>query len=193
METIHLKLLLLGDSNVGKSSFLNRYINDIYQYKHELTIGVDFGSKIIDINGTEFKLNIWDTAGQETFRSITTSYYRGSHCALIFFDLSNKQSFINTKMWIDTYLEYGKSNILLIGNKSDKNKAVTESEINALRTIYRCSYIHISTKHFNREQFEEKLKQFIENIDPNDYKVEYPQVNMDKEYKNNLCGICNIQ
>ena len=96
-------------------------------------------------------------------------------------------------MWIDTYLEYGKSNILLIGNKSDKNKAVTESEIYALKSIYRCSYIDISTKYFNREKFEENLKKFIENIDPNDYKIDYQQISVDKEYKNNLCGICNIQ
>ena len=86
----NIKMLLLGDSNVGKSTFLSKYIKGTIPQTRELTIGVDYAMKKIKTDKKIYKLNVWDTAGQESFRAITKSYYRGSHCAIVFFDISNR-------------------------------------------------------------------------------------------------------
>ena len=100
------KLLLLGDSNTGKTSVLNVYKTNTF-YDNEInTIGVEFIVKNIYINEEEIKLQIWDTAGQERFRSITLSYYRGSSGVIILFDITNRQSFINIQKWTKDIEKY---------------------------------------------------------------------------------------
>ena len=123
------KLLLIGDSGVGKSSLLLRFAEDAYTDSYISTIGVDFKIRTIDLDGKTVKLQIWDTAGQERFRTITSSYYRGAHGIIVVYDVTEQESFNNVKQWfqeIDRYATEG-VNKLLVGNKSDMtDKKVVE-------------------------------------------------------------------
>ncbi|KAF9158499.1 GTP-binding protein of the rab [Actinomortierella ambigua] len=123
------KLLLIGDSGVGKSCLLLRFADDTYTESYISTIGVDFKIRTIELEGKTVKLQIWDTAGQERFRTITSSYYRGAHGIIVVYDVTDQDTFANVKQWlaeIDRYACEG-VNKLLVGNKSDlTNKKMVE-------------------------------------------------------------------
>jgi Ras-related protein Rab-1A len=126
-----LKIVLIGDAAVGKSSLLLRYIDDIYEDNYTCTIGVDFKIKTIDIDDKRVKLQIWDTAGQERFRPITSCYFRGAHGCLVIYDITNRESFMHVKTWIHDFREQNKveneKNVILIGNKKDAEELRTVS------------------------------------------------------------------
>jgi Ras-related protein Rab-1A len=115
------KIILIGDSGIGKSAILFRFADDIYNESYISTIGVDFKIKTIFINGKVTKLQIWDTAGQERFRTITTSYYRGSHIIFLCYDITDRESFNNLEMWEKEIKKYGSPNVkvVLCGTKND--------------------------------------------------------------------------
>lgn len=123
------KLLLIGDSGVGKSCLLLRFADDTYTESYISTIGVDFKIRTIELEGKTVKLQIWDTAGQERFRTITSSYYRGAHGIIVVYDVTDGDTYSNVKQWlqeIDRYACEG-VNKLLVGNKSDlTNKKVID-------------------------------------------------------------------
>ncbi|KAF3450635.1 hypothetical protein FNV43_RR06724 [Rhamnella rubrinervis] len=125
------KLLLIGDSGVGKSCLLLRFADDSYIESYISTIGVDFKIRTVEQDGKVIKLQIWDTAGQERFRTITNSYYRGAHGIVIVYDVTDEESFNNVKVWLEEIDKFTTSNVnkLLIGNKSDLTaKRVVPSE-----------------------------------------------------------------
>ena len=144
------KLLLIGDSGVGKSSIMMRFTDEIFTESHISTIGVDF--KITNIrldDGKLAKLQIWDTAGQERFRNITTSYYRGAHGIILVFDLTNRESFENIKSWLFEVNKYSRNPVLLlVGNKSDlpNKRKVESSEIEELKNELEMDYVGTSAK-----------------------------------------------
>ena len=116
-----LKYIIIGNSSVGKSCITMRYIHDSFNEEFKTTIGVEFGSKNVTIKGKIYKIQIWDTAGEETFRSITRAYYKNSVCACIVYDITNRNSFLDVKSWLDDCKKQSPKTVILvlIGNKID--------------------------------------------------------------------------
>ena len=123
------KYIIIGDTGVGKSCLLLQFTDRRFQPVHDLTIGVEFGARMITIDGKQIKLQIWDTAGQESFRSITRSYYRGAAGALLVYDITRRETFTQLEKWLTEARENASENmvIMLIGNKVDLDhkRAVT--------------------------------------------------------------------
>jgi len=115
------KYIIIGDTGVGKSCLLLQFTDKRFQPVHDLTIGVEFGARMISIDNRQIKLQIWDTAGQESFRSITRSYYRGAAGALLVYDITRRETFSHLTRWLEEARKNSSSNmvIMLIGNKSD--------------------------------------------------------------------------
>ena len=115
------KLIIVGDSNVGKTNIMSKYIHNTFNYTSKSTIGVEFGTKIVKIDNKKIKAQIWDTAGQERYKSITSAYYKGAKGALIVYDITNKFTFESVDKWVQDLNSYGDKNLtlLLVGNKSD--------------------------------------------------------------------------
>merc|ERR1712137_174835 len=121
---LQLKYIIIGPSGVGKSSLLLQYTDSRFSESHTPTIGVEFGIKMIEHSGKVIKMQIWDTAGQESFRSLTSSYYRGAHGALIVYDVTNKETFEHLGTWIDDVkCNTGVDTVItVVGNKTDLEK-----------------------------------------------------------------------
>lgn len=114
------KLLIIGDSGVGKSSLLIRFSDNTFSGSYITTIGVDFKIRTVVINGERVKLQIWDTAGQERFRTITNTYYRGTHGVIVVYDVTSGESFANVKRWLqEIESNCDVVNKVLVGNKND--------------------------------------------------------------------------
>ncbi|KAJ3437648.1 ras-related protein rab-2-a [Anaeramoeba flamelloides] len=115
------KFVIIGDSGVGKSCILLQFTDHRFQALHDLTIGVEFGARLIDIEGEKIKLQIWDTAGQESFRSITRSYYRGAAGALLVYDITRRETFNHLVSWLEDARQHSSKDlkIMLVGNKLD--------------------------------------------------------------------------
>ncbi|XP_023722675.1 ras-related protein Rab-4A [Cryptotermes secundus] len=115
------KFLVIGNAGSGKSCLLHQFIESKFKDESSHTIGVEFGSKIVNVGGKSVKLQIWDTAGQERFRSVTRSYYRGAAGALLVYDITNRESFSALANWLSDARTLASPNIviLLVGNKKD--------------------------------------------------------------------------
>ncbi len=131
------KIVLVGDSSVGKSNLLLRFTRDEFNSDSRSTIGVEFSTKVTALaDGKIAKAQIWDTAGQERYRSITSAYYRGALGALLVYDMTSRSSFENVEIWLSelkTHADTG-TKIILVGNKSDlqEQRAVTREVRQAL-------------------------------------------------------------
>ena len=155
-DVLQLKCLLIGDSAVGKTSLLLRYIDDKFSQSFVSTIGIDFKVKRTRIDGQEVRLQIWDTAGQERFRTITTSYFRGAHGILVVFDMSQRSSFASVANWVaqlrDTVAAAeaggGGGARVRVGTKADlaEKLQVTEAEGAALAEQYGMRFFATSAK-----------------------------------------------
>lgn len=152
-----IKVLLIGSSGVGKSSISNQFVNNNFHENTLNTIGVDLKIKNIEYEGLIYRCQLWDTAGHERFKSITSSYYRGADCAIVVFDLTNQGSFNDLSFWFGEVNNYT-SDILfyLVGNKQDlinlrENKSEVIEEFIVKHNIN--NYIEVSAKqNFNIEQ-----------------------------------------
>lgn len=144
------KLLLIGDSGVGKSCLLLRFADDTYTESYISTIGVDFKIRTIDLDGKTIKLQIWDTAGQERFRTITSSYYRGAHGIIVVYDVTDQESFNNVKQWLQEIDRYASDSVnkLLVGNKCDltAKKAVEYSKAKEYADSLSIPFLETSAK-----------------------------------------------
>ncbi|KAL8506250.1 hypothetical protein ACS0TY_017208 [Phlomoides rotata] len=126
------KYIIIGDTGVGKSCLLLQFTDKRFQPIHDLTIGVEFGARMITIENSTIKLQIWDTAGQESFRSITRSYYRGAAGALLVYDITRRETFNHLASWLEDARQHANASmtIMLIGNKCDlaHRRAVSTEE-----------------------------------------------------------------
>ena len=125
------KYIIIGDTAVGKSCLLLQFSDKRFKKTHDLTIGVEFGSRVVSVNEKTVKIQIWDTAGQESFRSITRAYYRGTAGALIVYDITRRDTFEHVLKWLEEFRENSSPEVvcMLIGNKTDlesKRQVATE-------------------------------------------------------------------
>merc|ERR1712093_520067 len=144
------KYIIIGDTGVGKSCLLLQFTDKRFRADHDLTIGVEFGARLVTIDGKQIKLQIWDTAGQESFRSITRSYYRGAAGALLVYDITRRETFNSLASWLDDARQHANANmtIMLIGNKSDltHRRAVTTEEGEAFAQEHGLVFMETSAK-----------------------------------------------
>lgn len=142
------KVVIIGDSGVGKSTFFKRYIDGDFVESYIATIGLDFSIKNTTWQNKKIKIQIWDTAGQERFRSIINSYYRGAHCILVMFDLTNQSSFDNIKNWMREVQKFSNHSVILVGTKKDlcHFRIITDDKIKAICKEYDISYFETSAK-----------------------------------------------
>ncbi|KAI8611963.1 ras-related protein rab-11A [Chytriomyces sp. MP71] len=119
------KVVLIGDSGVGKSNLLSRFTRNEFNLDSKSTIGVEFATRTIQVDGKTIKAQIWDTAGQERYRAITSAYYRGAVGALLVYDITKVSSYENVNRWLKELRDHADSNIqiMLVGNKSDLKHA----------------------------------------------------------------------
>ena len=129
-EDYKIKIIVVGDSGVGKTNLINRFASDKFDTNSKATIGVEFVYKTLKINKEVIKVEVWDTAGQERYRAITSSYYKGAKGAIIVYDLTNEDSFNNVESWMNEVIKKGQKDMqfLLLGNKKDlvNDRRVTE-------------------------------------------------------------------
>ncbi|OMJ74002.1 hypothetical protein SteCoe_23901 [Stentor coeruleus] len=145
------KILLIGDSSVGKTSILLRYIDNTYSGEFQATIGVDFKVSTVKLNSKIIKLQLWDTAGQDRFKNIVASYYRGAQGIFIVYDVTNRISFTNVTKWYQETVNYLPETTIrfLIGNKCDMNspfRIVSYDEASNLANSLGVEYVETSAK-----------------------------------------------
>eukprot|EP01090_Pellita_catalonica_P008352 TRINITY_DN19119_c0_g1_i1.p1 TRINITY_DN19119_c0_g1~~TRINITY_DN19119_c0_g1_i1.p1 ORF type:complete len:223 (+),score=37.73 TRINITY_DN19119_c0_g1_i1:88-669(+) len=161
------KILMIGDSGVGKSCILLQFTDGVFSDNFLSTLGVDFKSKIVSVDGNTIKLQIWDTAGQERFRTITNSYYKGADGVVVVYDLTDRGTFDNVKYWlsqIDDLSDNDSVLKILVANKSDMTtgRVVSEEEGKAVAKSLGIDYIETSARNcINVDSLFEKLTSSI--------------------------------
>jgi small GTP-binding protein len=161
------KLLLLGDSAVGKSSLLVRLCDNKFDSNFVLTIGVDFKSKMIpDRNGRRLKLQVWDTAGQERFRTITPAYYRAAMGVVITYDITDRASFEHVEYWITQLEQHGDTKVqkILVGNKSDLEECRKVSREDGAALAARCGMEFFETSAKTGESVEDAFLKISDQV-----------------------------
>ena len=187
-EYYKLKLIVIGDSGVGKTNIVKRYISNTFTIDTKSTVGVEFFTKTFKINEDILKLEIWDTAGQERYKAITSAYYKGSRGALIVYDITRIETYNNVDKWITELREKveGPLKLLLIGNKSDKKDERKMSIETALHKARQLNVPLMETSAYDstniKKAFETILKEMYK-----DFKKE--KVNYKKEKTNKSEGV----
>jgi small GTP-binding protein len=129
-----LKIILVGDVNVGKTNIIEKYINNDYSSNYISTIGVGLKTNCYYVDGIKVKEQIWDTAGSEKYQAVSGVYYKGAHGAIIVYDITRRDSFLSLSKWLDTLKQYlsEEAEIFIVGNKSDleHKREVTKEEVN---------------------------------------------------------------
>jgi len=197
---ILLKLVMIGDSGVGKTNILSRYINNEFSLTSKATIGVEFCSTIVKKNGKLIKLQIWDTAGQERYKSITSAYYKGAKGAFVVYDITRAKTFKNIDRWILELKANGNEDILivLIGNKLDleKSREVLVDDVKKKAEELKVAYFETSAldgsniEHAFDVIVDQMVKKFGKDLDISNVKKDKNNkaINIDVENKNNNKG-----
>ncbi|KAM5303041.1 ras-related protein Rab-19 isoform 2-T3 [Glossophaga mutica] len=133
------KIILIGDSNVGKTCVVQHFKSGVYTETQQNTIGVDFTVRSLEIDGKKVKMQVWDTAGQERFRTITQSYYRSAHAAIIAYDLTRRSTFESVPHWIHEIEKYGAANLVIMLIASSGHFTAAQMAERWLRIDLRCS------------------------------------------------------
>ena len=166
--SVFFKILLIGDLGVGKSCVILRYVEGDFPGNIMSSIGVDFKTKQIEFDDRLIKLQIWDTAGHEKFRTITTSYYKSAHAIIILYDITQKASFDHIRNWITEIDKFGKQGVLkvIVGNKLDmeNNRKITKEAAENLALKYGIKLWEVSAKDNTNieEMFLDTIKTLLE-------------------------------
>ncbi|KAL7842289.1 hypothetical protein AOLI_G00215180 [Acnodon oligacanthus] len=160
------KVVLIGDSGVGKSNLLSRFTRNEFNLESKSTIGVEFATRSIQVDGKTIKAQIWDTAGQERYRAITSAYYRGAVGALLVYDIAKHLTYENVERWLKELRDHADNNIviMLVGNKSDLRhlRAVPTDEARAFAEKNNLSFIETSA--LDSTNVEEAFKNILTEI-----------------------------
>uniref|UniRef100_T1JHA0 small monomeric GTPase n=1 Tax=Strigamia maritima TaxID=126957 RepID=T1JHA0_STRMM len=162
-----LKILIIGESGVGKSSLLLRFTDDTFDPELPATIGVDFKVKTITVDGNRAKLAIWDTAGQERFRTLTPSYYRGAQGVILVYDVSNRSTFTKLDIWLnelETYSTRTEIIKMLVGNKKDKEDRRDVSVEEGTKFARKHSMLFIEASAKTRDGVQCAFEELVEKI-----------------------------
>ena len=142
------KVILIGDSGVGKTNIMSKFLKNQFMEESKATIGVEFGSKLFNHEGHKIKAQIWDTAGQEKYKAITGAYYKGSKGALVVYDITQKKTFENIEKWVNDLKAAGdpKITIILIGNKNDldNKRQVSKDQGEEKARSFGCAFLETS-------------------------------------------------
>eukprot|EP00467_Chlorarachnion_reptans_P017509 CAMPEP_0114524030 /NCGR_PEP_ID=MMETSP0109-20121206/21621_1 /TAXON_ID=29199 /ORGANISM="Chlorarachnion reptans, Strain CCCM449" /LENGTH=193 /DNA_ID=CAMNT_0001705413 /DNA_START=31 /DNA_END=612 /DNA_ORIENTATION=- len=148
VKKAEVRLITIGDSATGKSSLILRYTKGVFREERKATVGIDLRIKSVNIDGRPIKVKIWDTAGQEQFRTITRNYYRGAQGVALVYDITNQTSFTNVKKWISDVETYGDSGVkvVLVGNKVDleEDRKVSSAEGQAVASQHGVEFFETS-------------------------------------------------
>jgi small GTP-binding protein len=175
-----LKIVLIGDSGVGKTNLLSRFTRDQFNPDQKSTIGVEFATKTLEIEGKTVKAQIWDTAGQERYRAITSAYYRGAIGALLLYDITSSMTFSSLQRWLQELRENSDNNIvvMLVGNKADlaERRAVSVEEGIGFAKSENLLFIETSARDSSnvQEAFATLITEVVRRLSKNDLK---PDVN----------------
>ena len=164
--TMTFKILTIGESGVGKTCVLRRFVENKFLKNHLATIGIDFKTKTLNINNQEIKLKIWDTAGQERFRNITTQYYKGADGIVLVYDVTEESSYDKIRDWMEQILyntQRDDIGLVLLGNKCDMEpRTVTEEQGNKMAEELKISYFETSA--LNGQGIKEAFEQLTRDI-----------------------------
>jgi len=181
---ILLKLVMIGDSGVGKTNILSRYINNEFSSITKATVGVEFFSTLIKKNNKLIKLQIWDTAGQERYKSITSAYYKGAKGAFVVYDITKMKTFKNLDKWITELKANGNEDIyiILIGNKLDleKNREVMTNDVKRKAEELKVGYFETSA--LDGSNIEHAFDVIVEEMSK---KIPVEDINVKKNINNN--------
>lgn len=160
------KVVLIGDSGVGKSNLLSRFTRNEFNLESKSTIGVEFATKSIQVDSKTVKAQIWDTAGQERYRAITSAYYRGAVGALLVYDISKRATFENVERWLKELRDHAEPNIviMLVGNKSDLRHKRAVSTEDAMSFAETNSLAFIETSALDATGVDEAFRQILTEI-----------------------------
>jgi Ras-related protein Rab-11A len=160
------KVVLIGDSGVGKSNLLSRFTRNEFNLESKTTIGVEFATKSIQVDGKTIKAQIWDTAGQERYRAITSAYYRGAVGALLVYDISKHVTFENVERWLKELRDHAEPNIvvMLVGNKSDLRHRRAVPTEDAMLFAENNNLAFIETSALDATGVEEAFRQILSEI-----------------------------
>lgn len=189
------KILLIGDSAVGKTSLLLRYVDDTFNSEFQTTIGVDFKISTLNIDGKIVKLQLWDTAGQDRFRNIVASYYRGAHGIIIMYDITNPGSLDSINKWYEETQSYLQTSTpkLLVGNKLDRvnERAVASQKGEELAERLGMQFIETSAKNSTnvKQAFETMTRMIIRQVNtlPTTLKSPNTKISAGKNVKKGYC------
>ena len=189
------KILLIGDSSVGKTSILNSFTNGSFDLDIKNTIGVGVKTKHLKVKDKDTRLLIFDTAGQERFRTLTSGFYRGGHGILMVYDMTSRESFDNLKYWMKEIIQYSTNDpvIILISNKSDLKEKRTVSSLEGLSYAREqgAMYIEVSAKSNQgvKQAFDELLQKIID-IPSLCYQVEEKPIAIEPTSPSSYTGYC---
>ena len=193
------KIVLIGDTSVGKTNILSKYLTNEFDPDSKATVGVEFGTKDFKIDNNIVKVQIWDTAGQERYRSITNAYYKGAKGSLLVYDITNPKSFENLDKWLSDLKTNGeeKISIILIGNKSDleEDRKITTEQGKEKAEFYKLAFMETSALNGNNieKAFNELITDVYKNhhelfekqakVEITDKAIDLENVSQDKENK----------